>query len=84
MGTCSTVARFGGILSLIIQAGGTVWPPFPMVIMGSVATVAGIVALFFPETIGEKLPETMEDAINVGKNARKNLFTCNYIGFSED
>ena len=31
--------------------------------MGCVATAAGVLAIFFPETLGETLPETMEDAI---------------------
>ena len=37
--------------------------PAPVLIMGMVATVAGGLAVFFPETLGEKLPETFEEAI---------------------
>ena len=39
------------------------WLPAPVFIMGVVATVAGLLATLFPETLGEKLPETMEDAL---------------------
>ena len=39
------------------------WLPAPVLIMGVVATVAGGLAVFFPETLGEKLPETFEEAI---------------------
>ena len=31
--------------------------------MGVVATLAGVLAVFFPETLGEKLPETIQDAV---------------------
>lgn len=53
-----------------------VWPPFPLVIMGAVATVAGVLAVFFPETTGEELPETMEDALNIGKNSNFKFARC--------
>ena len=39
------------------------WFPAPVFIMGVVATLAGFLAIFFPETLGEKLPETIEDAL---------------------
>jgi len=50
-----------------------------MIIMGSVATLAGFLAFLFPETTGEKLPETIEDALNLGKNYQKNLCGCRKI-----
>ena len=39
------------------------WRPAPVFIMGVVATLAGVLAVFFPETLGEKLPETIDDAL---------------------
>ena len=50
----------GNILHLICQV---YWLPAPVFIMGVVASLAGVLAVFFPETLGEKLPETIEDAI---------------------
>jgi H+/Cl- antiporter ClcA len=47
-----------------------------MVVMGVVAVVAGLLAVFFPETVGEQLPETMEDALNLGQNSNRKLTTC--------
>ena len=38
-----------------------------MTVMGSVAIIAGIFAMAFPETTGRKLPETMTEAMNIGK-----------------
>ena len=46
-----------------------------MFIMGAVSLVSGIMVLHFPEPGGCRLPETMDEAINVGKNysTRENL-----------
>ena len=63
MGTCSLVARIGGITSLLLDLLKVYWLPAPVFIMGVVATVAGALAIFFPETLGEKLPETIEEAV---------------------
>ena len=52
------------------------WKPFPMVIMGSFATLSGILAYLFPETTGERLPETMDDAIRIGQFSDRNLCGC--------
>ena len=62
VGTCSLVARIGGILCLLLDLLKVYWLPAPVFIMGVVATTAGILATTFPETLGEELPETMEDA----------------------
>ena len=67
VGSCSTMARVGGIISLAIAPLGKYWQPLPMTIMGIFAVMAGITAFAFPETTGKKLPETMEDALNIGK-----------------
>ena len=63
MGTCSLVARIGGITSLLLDLLKVYWLPAPVFIMGVVTTVAGALAIFFPETLGEKLPETIEEAV---------------------
>ena len=63
VGTCSLVARIGGITSLLLDLLKVYWLPAPVFIMGVVATCAGLLAIFFPETLGEKLPETKEEAL---------------------
>lgn len=65
VGFCSTTARVGGIISLLLGGLRQIWAPFPMVIMGVVGTIAGFLALFLPETTGLVLPETMEEAITI-------------------
>ena len=53
------------------------WFPAPMVVMGIVAIIAGLSALKLPETVGNKLPETMDEAMNIGKDSNKRgICTC--------
>ena len=44
--------------------------------MGIVASIAGTLAIFLPETLGNPLPETMEDATNIGKDSKRGFCTC--------
>jgi len=76
VGTCSLVARIGGIICLLLDLLKVYWLPAPVFIMGVVATIAGFLAVFFPETLGRKLPETMDDAISIGSNDDRSFFTC--------
>ena len=46
-----------------------VWRPLPNVLYGSLGLVAGILALFLPETLGQKLPDTVEEAENLNRFA---------------
>ena len=62
--TCSLVARMGGISALLLDNLKVFWLPAPVFIMGCVATVAGGLAVLFPETLGRRLPETMEEALS--------------------
>ena len=71
VGTCSTMARVGGVISLAIAPLGRYWKPLPMTVMGSVAVFAGICAFAFPETTGSKLPETITEALSIGKKELK-------------
>ena len=67
VGSCSTMARIGGVIALCIAPLGKIWKPLPLTIMGSVAIIAGVFAFAFPETTGLKLPENMIEAVNIGK-----------------
>merc|ERR550539_1577935 len=77
VGTCSLVARIGGIICLLLDLLKVYWLPAPVFIMGVVATIAGFLAVFFPETLGRRLPETMDDAISIGSKDDRSFFTCN-------
>ena len=77
IGSCSCIARVGGITALLCLELKNFWQPAPMLIMGIIATVAGFMAIFFPETVGNPLPESIEEAINIGKsNSGRGLCTC--------
>jgi len=76
VGTCSLVARLGGIISMLLDLLKVYWLPAPVFIMGVVATLAGLLAVFFPETLGEKLPETIQDAVRIGSGKKKGFFAC--------
>jgi len=76
VGTCSLVARIGGIISMLLDLLKVYWLPAPVFIMGVVATFAGVLAVLFPETLGEKLPETLDDAIRIGTGKNRSFFSC--------
>ena len=77
IGACSCIARVGAILALVLQLLSAFYKPAPMLIMGAVAILAGILALMFPETVGNRLPESMEEAKNIGKNnSKRGICTC--------
>ena len=52
-------------ISLILQ--GEYWKPLPLLIFGGLSFSAGLSALFFPETLGRRLPETIEEGENLHK-----------------
>lgn len=78
VGVCSLVARIGGITSLLLDLLKVYWVPAPVFIMGCVATTAGALALFFPETLGERLPDTLEEAKRIGEKSGRSICQCTY------
>ena len=59
-------ARIAGIIAPLILTLTKIWAPLPLVIYGSVSVAAGLLTLFLPETLGQKLPETLEEGENLG------------------
>ena len=45
-------------------------------IITSLILQAGCLATLFPETLGQRLPEDMEDALNIGVDNTRGLCTC--------
>ena len=43
----------------------------PLVLFCIMSTTAGLLTLLFPETLGIKLPDTIEEAENIGKDKNK-------------
>jgi hypothetical protein len=62
VGICSMFSRVGGVASLLVGLLATIWPPFPLVVMGSACVSAGLVAFWLPETAGRGMPDTVVQA----------------------
>ena len=63
--------RFGGIFALSIEFLKKYWIPLPLTLYGSMTLVAAAMATLFPETAGNKLPESVQESLEeVGKNYR--------------
>ncbi|XP_033740119.1 organic cation transporter protein-like [Pecten maximus] len=79
MGASSCVARIGGMISPYIAQsgeiiGGKFGQAFPLGVFGAASITAGLLCLLLPETLGKKLPETIEDGENFGKNPDEDLY----------
>ena len=64
IGMCSVASRIGGIISPLVLLWGR---NVPSIVFGCSAIVAGILVFFLPETKGQKLPQTLEEAEAMGK-----------------
>lgn len=42
----------------------------PLILFGGISLFSGLLALYFPETHHTKLPDTIEEAENIGKSRR--------------
>ena len=80
IGSCCFVGNVGGVFAFVLQPLAEYYLPAPMLIMGVAALVSGLLVYFLPETVGNRLPETMEEALNIGcKKEFKEIFmeeTC--------
>lgn len=56
---------------LIYLLQSALWSPLPLVLFSGMAAVAGLLTLFFPETLNTKLPDTIEEAVNIGKKRKE-------------
>lgn len=63
----STFARVGALVAPFVPLLVFIHEAFPMFLFGFVAAIAGFLVFLLPETLGSKLPETVEEAINISK-----------------
>lgn len=54
---------------MFLQA--NVFSALPTVFMGCVAAIASIIVLLLPETLNVKLPDTIEEAVNISNKEKK-------------
>ena len=64
------MAQLGGICAMLVLA---LTPPTPLFIMGFSAILAGCLTFIFPETLGQKLPQTLEEALNIRKETTRDF-----------
>lgn len=77
LGASSMMARVGGILAPYINATSVKWQPLPLIIFGTLAFTSGLLSLLLPETLNQKLPETIEEGERFGKKVKSNIDTEN-------
>lgn len=78
VGSSSLFARVGGALAPYVGSLDKIFnPSIPIVIFGATAILAGVLALFLPETKDRKLPDSFEEGEAVKINFRDGLFKAN-------
>ncbi|CAF4915895.1 unnamed protein product, partial [Rotaria sp. Silwood1] len=83
MGICSMVARVGAIIGTYSNDNLTrLWIHLPIIFYGSVSLIAALLALLFPETLNQPLPQSVDDVekmnlINISIYRSKRLVNDN-------
>ncbi|OWF45915.1 Organic cation transporter protein [Mizuhopecten yessoensis] len=82
MGASSCISRIGAIAAPYIAdsgnyIGGSTGKAFPLAVFGSLSILAGLLSLHLPETMGQELPETIEDGIQFGTPTYKSKADAN-------
>lgn len=55
------------LILYIFMFQATVSESLPLIMFGAMASSSGLLALAFPETHNTKLPDTIKDALHIGK-----------------
>jgi len=61
VGSSSLVSKIGGTLSTTVAALADIHPAIPTIIFAAMAIISGGITFFLPETMGRKMPETIDD-----------------------
>ena len=67
LGTNSMCGRVGAIISPYIASLQTYGMWIPLMIFGLNSMISGLLILMLPDTLGRELPETINDALKLGK-----------------
>lgn len=70
VGAFSTFSRCGALVAPFVPLLESIFTFLPLLLFGVVAFTAGLLASTLPETLGMKLPDSIEEAENVGKKRR--------------
>ena len=60
----STLARVGSIVSPLVSMTAELYPSVPLFIYGAVPVAASAAITLLPETLGQPLPDTVQDVEN--------------------
>jgi OCT family organic anion transporter-like MFS transporter 6 len=60
----STMARVGSIVSPLVSMTSELYPTLPLFIYGAVPVAASAATALLPETLGQPLPDTVQDLEN--------------------
>ncbi|KAK7872603.1 hypothetical protein R5R35_001940 [Gryllus longicercus] len=61
VGMSSTVARVGAMVAPFAPLLGQVYAPLPLLLFGGVSLIASLFTLTLPETLGTRLPDTVDE-----------------------
>ncbi|XP_026805656.1 organic cation transporter protein [Rhopalosiphum maidis] len=75
LGVGSFFARIGGIVAPYINNTAEIWVNMPLVVYGGLALLVGAWSLVLPETLNKKLPDTIEDLIDMSDKKYKPVLT---------
>ncbi|XP_064212411.1 LOW QUALITY PROTEIN: solute carrier family 22 member 3 [Tribolium castaneum] len=70
VGACSTFATIGSMVAPQTPLLAKIWDPLPAILYTIMAVIAGFLTLLFPETVDVTLPDTIEEAVRIGKSKR--------------
>ncbi|XP_039278061.1 LOW QUALITY PROTEIN: organic cation transporter protein [Nilaparvata lugens] len=70
MGAGSTFARFGGILAPYVNILTEIYTPLPLIVFGLLSLSSVFFALWLPETLNKKLPDTIADGEKFGRKQK--------------
>ncbi|PIK48835.1 putative organic cation transporter protein-like [Apostichopus japonicus] len=65
------ISLIGETISPLVLVLSHWWPPFPMVFCGLLTIVGGGLVMLLPETRGTMLPETIEEAVALGRSKQR-------------
>ncbi|KPJ00906.1 PREDICTED: solute carrier family 22 member 5-like [Papilio xuthus] len=65
---CASAGRLGALLAPQMPLLMTYWSGLPAMIFGVTSLASGALTLLMPETAGTRLPDTIREAENIGKN----------------
>lgn len=65
----ATVSRMAAMMAPFVPLLGDLYKPAPLLAFGATAIIGGFLATFLPKKLGEKLPDTVEQAEQIGNNA---------------